>query len=47
MSLDDVEEITCKWNELHPEEGLCGGLFKHVDEMRTKSEKKRKKGVKW
>ena len=42
MSLDDVEEITCKWNELHPEDGLCGGLFKHVDEIRTKSEEKEK-----
>ena len=31
-----------KWNELHPKEGLCGGLFKHVDEMRTKSEEKEK-----
>ena len=42
VSLDDVEEITHKWNELHPEEGLCGGLFKHVDGMRTKSEEKEK-----
>ena len=42
MSLDDVKEITCEWNESHPEEGLCGGLFKHVEEMGTKSEEKEK-----
>ena len=46
MSLDDAEGIICKLNELHPEEGLCGGLFKYADDIRTKSEEKEKERCK-
>ena len=36
MSLEDVEEIMHKHDELHPEDSLCGGVFQHVAELRTK-----------
>ena len=34
MSLEDVKEIIYKWNELHLEDGLCGGLFKYREEIK-------------
>ena len=37
MSLEDVEEIIYKYNELYPEDSLYRELFKYVNKYRTKS----------
>ena len=37
MSLEDLEEIIYKYNELYPEDSLCRGLFKCVDDLQMKS----------
>ena len=37
ISLEDAEEIICKYNELYPKDSLCGGLFKYIDKLRTES----------
>ena len=42
MILEDVEEIIFKWNESYLEDGLCRGLFKYAEKIRTKSEEKEK-----
>ena len=37
MSLEDLKEIIYKYNELHPEDSLHGGLFKYIDELKMRS----------
>ena len=40
MSREDIEAMLCKYNEKHPEDSACAGIFKYASEL-EKNQRKR------